>query len=187
MPIAPFILVGREALEIMFITLMITTFIKLNWSLYASAIVGIVAGFILGWQLGNLLAPYEWLMYGFLSAMMIYLYFTSHTMGQNIVNSVEKMGSGTSIAALVTIFVIFARESSEIFMFMFMASNNTIAGWMSASVAIALVVGMFPIIKNKVSAQVLFNVTRYAFLIFGLWFGYEALMHWHIFEHGHVL
>lgn len=187
MLIAPFILVGREALEIMFITLMITTFIKLNWSMYASAIAGIIAGFALGWQLGNLLEPYEWLMYGFLSAMMIYLYFTSHTMGQQIVSNVQRMGSGTSIAALVTIFVIFARESSEIFMFMFMANNNTLHGWMSASVAIAIIVGMFPLIKNKVSAHVLFKVTRFAFLVFGLWFGYEALMHWHVIEHSQVL
>jgi len=187
MPIAQFVLVGREALEIMFITLMITTFIKLNWSMYVSAFAGLLTGLVLGWQLANLLEPYEWLMYGFLSALMVYLYFTSHTESQKIIGRIQKMGTGTELAALVAIFIIFARESSEIFTFMFMATNNTIAGWMSASIAIALVAGAFPLIKNKVSAKLLFKVTRYAFLIFGLWFGYEALMHWHTFEHGHVL
>lgn len=187
MLIAPFVFVAREALEIMFITLMITTFIKLDWSMYVSAFAGLLTGLVLGWQLANLLEPYEGLMYGFLSALMIYLYFTSHTESQKIIDSIQKMGTGTKLAALVTIFIIFARESSEIFTFMLMATNNTIAGWMSASVAIALVAGAFPLIKNKVSAKVLFKVTRYAFLIFGLWFGYEALVHWHTVEHQHVL
>lgn len=185
---ATFLVVGREALEIMFITLMITTFIKLNWSMYTSAILGIAAGFFAGWQLGNLLESYESFMYSILAVLMLYLFLTADKTGQKISANIEKLGSAsvTGWAGSITMFIIWARESTEIFIFMLMPSNNTIAGWVSASIAVGLVIGMFPIIKNKVSANVLFKVTRYAFLVFALWFGYEALMHWHTIEHEHV-
>ena len=186
---APFLVVGREALEIMFITLMITTFIKLNWSMYASAMLGTAAGIFAGWQIGNLLESHESTMYLFLSVLMLYLFFTADKTGQQIAASIEKIGSSSiaNWAGLITMFIIWARESSEIFIFMLMPANNTMSGWLSASVAVGLVIGMFPIIQNKVSANVLFKVTRYAFLVFALWFGYEALMHWHTIEHEHVL
>jgi hypothetical protein len=186
---APFFIVGREALEIMFITLMIMTFIKLNWSMITSAFLGIIAGAVIGWQMSNLLAPYEGLMYGILSALMFYLFFSASTVGQQIVNSIEKVGSAvaTSWAGLITMFIIFARESSEIFIFMLMPINNTWNGWFSASIAVVLIAGMFPLIKHKVPANVLFKITRYAFLVFAIWFGYEAIMHYYSITHAHVV
>jgi len=186
---APFFIVGREALEIMFITLMIMTFIKLNWSMITSAFLGIIAGVVIGWQMANLLAPYEGLMYGTLSALMLYLFFSASAIGQQIVNSIEKVGSAgaTSWAGLITMFIIFARESSEIFIFMLMPINNTWNGWFSASIAVVLIAGMFPLIKHKVPANVLFKITRYAFLVFALWFGYEAIMHYYSITHIHVV
>ena len=65
----------------------------------------------------------------------------------------------------------------EIFVFMFQAVNNTSQGWLGAALAVAIVFGSFPLIKKHVPTATLFSVTRYAFLVFALWFGYEAWEH----------
>ena len=78
-----FVYVGREALEMMFLTLMVTTSLKVDTRVYASAAVGILSGIVFGVLLGELLEPYEVLMYGLLSALMFYLFFTSKNKRQN--------------------------------------------------------------------------------------------------------
>ena len=174
-----FVYVGREALEMMFLSLMVSSAIGYNWKLFASAGFGLVVGLIVGWGLGQALEPYEAVMYALLSALMLYLFYTSKDMAKHIKHHVEQIKqrqTGTLIG-LFTIFFIFAREFMEIFTFMFQAVNNTKDGWIGASLAIAIVFGVFPFIKKHLNTQTMFTVTRYAFLVFAFWFGYEAIEH----------
>jgi len=69
-----FVYVGREALEMMFLSLMVSSAIGYNWKLFTSAGVGLVVGLIVGWFLGQALEPYETIMYALLSALMLYLF-----------------------------------------------------------------------------------------------------------------
>lgn len=174
-----FIYVAREALEMMFLTLMVTSAITTNYKIYTAAAVGILSGLVFGIFLGELLEPYEVLMYGLLSALMFWLFFTSNNMAAHIKSHVDAIATNSTgiFVSMFTIWFIYARESMEIFVFMFQAVNNTPTGWLAAGLALALVGGSFPLIRKHVPTDTLFVVTRYAFLVFGLWFGYEAWEH----------
>lgn len=177
--ITSFVYVGREALEMMFLTLMVTSAISMNYKIYTAALVGILSGIVFGIMLGDLLEPYEVLMYGLLSALMFYLFFTSQDLAAHIkkhVDDIAKNQTGVWVG-IFTIWFIYARESMEVFVFMFQAANNTFNGWFGAILAAALVFVSFPLIRKYVPTSTLFTVTRYAFLVFGLWFGYEAWEH----------
>ena len=52
--ISSFVYVGREALEMMFLTLMVTSAISMNYKIYTAAIVGVLSGIIFGMFLGEL-------------------------------------------------------------------------------------------------------------------------------------
>ena len=176
--LASFVYVGREALEMMFLTLMVSTAIATSWRIYASAILGIFSGILVGYLIGEALEPYEAVMYGLLSALMLYLFYNSKDMAQHIKSHVDAIAQGTGFwVGLATIWFIYARESMEIFVFMFQAVNNTSQGWLGAALAVAIVFGSFPLIKKYVPTATLFSVTRYAFLVFAIWFGYEAWEH----------
>lgn len=177
--ITSFVYVGREALEMMFLTLMVMTAVTASWRVYGSAIVGILSGIVVGYFAGELLEPYEVLMYALLSALMFWLFFTSKGMAEHIKSHVDAIATRQTgvIAGLFAIWFIYARESMEIFVFMFQAVNNNPNSWLGAAVSAALVFGSFPIIRKHVQPATLFTITRYAFLVFGLWFGYEAWEH----------
>ena len=174
-----FVYVGREALEMMFLTLMVTTSLKVDTRVYVSAAVGILSGIVFGVLLGELLEPYEVLMYGLLSALMFYLFFTSKNMASHIKEHVDAIANNQTgvLVGMFTVWFIYARESMEVFVFMFQAVNNTVTGWFGAALAVALVAGCFPLIRKHVQPATLFTVTRYVFLVFGVWFGYEAWEH----------
>lgn len=174
--ISSFVYVGREALEMMFLSLMVSSAIGYNWKLYASAGLGLLTGLIVGWLLGQALAPYDGAMYLLLSLLMLYLFYTSKDMAMHIKTHVEqiKQGQTGTLVGLFTIFFIFAREFMEIFTFMFQEINNTKQSWLGAALAIAIVFGTFPFIRKNLNTQTMFTVTRYAFLVFAVWFGYEA-------------
>ena len=53
---------------------------------------------------------------------------------------------------------------------------NNIQGWLGAALAVAIVFGS-SLIRKHVPTATLFSVTRYAFLVFAIWFGYEAWEH----------
>ena len=180
--ITSFVYVGREALEMMFLTLMVMTAITTTWKVHGAAIIGILSGIVVGFIAGEFLEPYEVLMYALLSALMFWLFFTSKGMARHIKSHVDAIATKQAgvFAGLFTIWFIYARESMEIFVFMFQAANNNPISWMSAGLAVALVFGSFPVIKSNVKPATLFMVTRYAFLVFGVWFAYEALEHMHI-------
>jgi len=177
--ITSFVYVGREALEMMFLTLMVMTAITASWRVYGSAIVGVLSGIVVGYYAGELLEPYEVVMYALLSALMFWLFFTSKGMAEHIKSHVDAIATRQTgvIAGLFAIWFIYERESMEIFVFMFQAVNNNPNSWLGAAVSAALVFGSFPIIRKHVQPATLFTITRYAFLVFGLWFGYEAWEH----------
>ena len=174
-----FVYVGREALEMMFLTLMVAGAITTTWRVYSAAALGLLAGVVVGWYAGEALDPYEVLMYGLLSALMFWLFFTSKGMASHIKSHVDAIAENSKgvFMGLFAVWFIYARESMEIFVFMFQSVNNTPTSWLSAALAAALVFGCFPIIKKQVKPATLFTVTRYAFLVFGVWFGYEAIDH----------
>jgi len=180
--LASFIFVSREALEMMFLTLLISTTIGINWKVYSAGAVGLLTGLGTGIILGDFLKNYEVGMYAVLSFLMLYLFYTSKNMAKHIKGHVETIQSGQKgmLVGLFTIFFIFAREFMEVFSFMFMPINNTKDGWIGATLAIALIFGCFPIIRKHLNTSTMFKVTRYAFLVFAFWFGYEALEHAHI-------
>ena len=177
--LASFVYVGREALEMAFLTVMVSTAIGLNWKVYVPAFLGLITGIVSGWFLGEALEAYEVGMYALLSALMFYLFFNSKNMAKHLQQHVNYIRSGQTglFVGMFTIFFIFAREFMEICIFMFQSVNNTSDGWLGAGLAIALVFGGFPYLKKHIKTQTLFSITRYTFLIFALWFGYEAIEH----------
>ena len=67
----------------------------------------------------------------------------------------------------------------EINTFLFMnTSDPFIQKLIGAVIAAVIVVAGIPLMmKNKIIQRNLFSITRYAFLVFGLLFGYEAIAH----------
>lgn len=178
-----FIYVGREALEMMFLLFMITATVSLNRKMILAGVIGLASGVLGGMFLGELLEDYEVAMYALLSALMFYLFFTSNNLPAHIKEHVQAIADNTATfwAGMFTIWFIFFRESMETFTFMFQQANNTTNGWIGAVSATVLVLALYQVLRNYRDTRALFTVTRYAFLVFGVWFGYEALDHLHIF------
>ena len=57
--LASFIFVSREALEMMFLTLLISTTIGINWKVYSAGAVGLLTGLGTGIVLGDFLKNYD--------------------------------------------------------------------------------------------------------------------------------
>lgn len=176
-----FVYVGREALEMMFLLFMITSTISMDRKMIAAGVIGLISGAAGGLFLGELLEDYEVAMYAMLSALMFYLFFTSNNLPAHIKGHVTAIAnnSSTFLAGMFTIWFIFFRESMETFTFMFQAANNTTIGWTGAALAVIIVASLHQVLRNYKDTKALFTVTRYAFLVFGVWFGYEALEHMH--------
>jgi hypothetical protein len=60
---------------------------------------------------------------------------------------------------------------------MFQAVNNTQMGWTGAGIAVVVVASLYKVLQSYKDTRALFTITRYAFLLFGVWFGYEAVEH----------
>ena len=175
-----FIYVSLEVLEMVFLTYLIAGALKINIPTIISAILGLISGFIGGFFLAEILGPYEWASYGVLAVMMIYLFFNTVNIKKHIDMHVEQAKNGIGIFAGVgAIYIIYLRESMEINTFLFMNTADPFAQKLiGAAIAVTIVVASIPILmKNKVIQKNLFSITRYAFLIFGLLFGYEAFAH----------
>ena len=66
----------------------------------------------------------------------------------------------------------------EIFTFMF--SKSDAVSWTGAGFAVIVVAGLYKVLENYKHTKELLTITRYSFLVFAMWFGYEALEHAHI-------
>ena len=174
--------VGREALEMMFLLFMITATISMDKKMITAAVVGILAGGVGGMFLGEVLEDYEVLMYALLSALMFYLFVTSDNLPAHIKSHVDAIAKNTGAfwTGLFTIWFIFFRESMEIFTFMFQDVHDNVMGWTGAGLAVIVVASLHQVLRHYKDTRALFTITRYAFLVFGAWFAYEALEHAHI-------
>ena len=82
--IASIIYVGREALEMVFLTYFIASALRINAPTILAALAGLVSGVAGGFYLSTFLEPYEWASYGVLSVMMLYLFInTVNIKGKN--------------------------------------------------------------------------------------------------------
>jgi hypothetical protein len=173
------IYVGRESLEMMFLTLMVVTAIVIDKKILASAMLGLLCGLLGGFALGELLHDYEVLMYALLSGLMLYLFFTSANLPVHIKGHVDAIANRnkTNMVGYLVIWFIYFRESMEVFTFMFQRYNNTWEGWTGAGLAVIIVAGLYKWLVQYKDTKALFTITRYAFLAFAIWFGYEALEH----------
>ena len=178
--IASIIYVGREALEMVFLTYLIAGALRINLPTILAALAGLVSGVGGGYYLAEFLEPYEWASYGVLSVMMLYLFLNTVNIKKHIDMHVEQAKNGIGIFAGVgAIYIIYLRESMEINTFLFMNTADPFSQKLiGATIAVTIVVAGIPIIlKNKFIQKNLFSITRYAFLVFGLLFGYEAFVH----------
>ena len=178
--IGSIIYVGREVLEMVFLTYLIAGALRINVPTILAAILGLVYGIAGGYYLSAFLEPYEWASYGVLSVMMLYLFKNTVNIKQHIDMHVQQAKNGIGIfAGIGAIYIIYLRESMEINTFLFMnTSDPFIQKLIGAVIAAIIVVAGIPLMmKNKIIQRNLFSITRYAFLVFGLLFGYEAIAH----------
>ena len=190
--LASFIYVGREALEMMFLFLMVSATIPVTKKLVSVGALGLICGLIGGFLIGDILEDYEAIMYAMLSALMLYLFATSSNLPAHVKGHVQAIANRTAgyWAGLFTIWFIFFRESMEIFLFMFAPSsshslqlNNWMhisPHWTGAALAVIVVATLYKVLSNYKHTRELFTITRYAFLVFAVWFGYEAYEHHNI-------
>lgn len=175
--LASFMYVGREALEMMFLLFMITATVSVNKKMISAGAIGLLSGLAGGMLLGEFLEDYEVAMYAMLSGLMIYLFFTSNNLPVHIKGHVQAIADNTATfwAGMFTVWFIFFRESMEIFTFMFSPSEQV--SWAGAGFAVIFVSGLYKVLENYKHTKELFTITRYAFLAFAMWFGYEAFEH----------
>ena len=174
------IYVGREALEMVFLTYLIAGALKINIPTIISAILGLLSGLLGGFFLAEVLEPYEWASYGVLAAMMIYLFFNTVNIKKHIDMHVEQAKNGIGIfAGIGAIYIIYLRESMEINTFIFMNTEHALSQKIiGAGIAAIIVVAGIPLLfKHKLVQRNLFSISRYAFLLFGILFAYEAIAH----------
>ena len=149
--IASFIYVGREAIEIMLLSFMIINSIKLTKTLVLTALLGILLGGVLGHAIGDFLHGYDAYMYVGLSAMMFYLFFTSSSLPGKIKLSMEHLESNSiccaKIAGIFLVWLVFFRESVEIFVFMFQSVHNNLPSWIGAGASVLLIVFVYNYMK----------------------------------------
>ena len=102
------IYVGREILEMVFLTYLIAGALKINISTIITAILGLLSGLLGGFFLAEILEPYEWASYGVLAAMMIYLFFNTVNIKKHIDMHVEQAKNGIGIfAGIGAIYIIY--------------------------------------------------------------------------------
>jgi high-affinity Fe2+/Pb2+ permease len=151
--------------------------------------VGLLSGLAGGMLLGEFLEDYEVVMYVMLSGLMLYLFFTSHNLPAHIKSHVTAIADNTATfwAGMFTVWFIFFRESMEIFLFMFAPVGDSHTElthfsphWTGAALAVIVVATLYKVLSKYKHTRELFTITRYAFLVFAVWFGYEAYEHHNI-------
>ena len=93
---------------------------------------------------------------------------------------VEQAKSGIGIfAGIGAIYIIYLRESMEINTFIFMNTGDPLSQKIiGAGIAAVIVVAGIPLLmRHKLVQKNMFSITRYAFLLFGIMFSYEAIEH----------
>ena len=82
--ITSIVYVGREVLEMVFLTYLISGALRINVPTILAALTGLVSGIAGGFYLSTILEPYEWASYGVLSVMMLYLFINTVNIKKHI-------------------------------------------------------------------------------------------------------
>jgi hypothetical protein len=116
-------------------------------------------------------------MYAILSSLFLYLFIKNKEIVAHIKVHVDDISNSSSTVLFLTAFFIYGRESFEIFSNLFLNPN---ASWLAAfgAAIVAIVIYMFAR-DSKVKVYI-FKFGYWAYLMFAIWFGYEALEHLHI-------
>mgnify|MGYP000108246009 CR=1 FL=1 len=172
-----FVVTLIECLEIAFITLMLSHYTRAA-NIYMSSLVGLIAGIAAAYFLHDVLEDYEWAMYAILSVLFFYLFVKSNDIAAHIKEHFEEIESAQNTAiALATVFFVYSRESFEIFSALLL---NPESSWLLAGIAALLAAMVFIFARNSEYKRYVFKFGYWAYLAFGIWFGYEALEHLHI-------
>ena len=172
-----FVITLVECLEIAFITLLIsqTKVNKPTVTTYAS--LGLLGGLLSAYFLHDILENYEWLMYAILSSLFFYLFVKNKEIVAHIQAHVDDISNSSSTVLFLTAFFIYGRESFEIFSNLFLNPN---ASWLSAGLAAIVAIMIYMFARDSKVKVYIFKFGYWAYLMFGIWFGYEALEHLHI-------
>ena len=175
--VTSFVITLIECLEIAFITLLISqTSIKKS-TITTYALLGLVGGLLSAYYLHDLLENYEWLMYVILSSLFFYLFLNTKDIGKHIKAHVATISQTSPTVLFLTAFFIYGRESFEIFSNLFLNAN---ASWISAGLAAVVAVVIYIFARDSKIKEYIFKFGYWAYLMFAIWFGYEALEHLHI-------
>ena len=104
------IYVGREVLEMVFLTYLIAGALRITIPTILSALLGLISGIFGGYYLSEILEPYEWASYGVLAIMMFYLFVNTVNIKKHIDMHVQQAKNGIGIFAGVgAIYIIYLR------------------------------------------------------------------------------
>ena len=191
--VTSFIVTLIECLEIAFITLLL---VQTNTSkrdsekhlrqhlpvlpqvqIFMFGILGLIAGFLSAYFLHDILENYEWLMYAILSSLFFYLFVKNKEIVAHIKSHVDDISNSSSSVLFLAAFFIYGRESFEIFSNLFLNPNSS---WFAAGIAAIVAIIIYFFARDSKVKVYIFKFGYWAYLLFGIWFGYEALEHLHI-------
>ena len=191
--IATFVITLIECLEIAFITLLLVqTNIRKRDSekhlrqhlqvlpqvqIIMYGILGLIGGLLTAYYLHDMLENYEWLMYAILSGLFFYLFYRNKDIQKHIKEHVDNIRQSSSTVLFLAAFFIYGRESFEIFSNLFL---NPDASWSAAICAAIVAFMIYMFARDSKYTSYVFKFGYWAYLAFGIWFGYEALEHLHI-------
>ena len=191
--IATFVITLIECLEIAFITLLLVqTNIRKRDSekhlrqhlqvlpqvqIIMYGILGLIGGLLTAYYLHDMLENYEWLMYAILSGLFFYLFYRNKDIQKHIKEHVDNIRQSSSTVLFLAAFFIYGRESFEIFSNLFLNPN---ASWSAAICAAIVAFMIYMFARDSKYTSYVFKFGYWAYLAFGIWFGYEALEHLHI-------
>ena len=191
--IATFVITLIECLEIAFITLLLVqTNIRKRDSekhlrqhlqvlpqvqIIMYGILGLIGGLLTAYYLHDMLENYEWLMYAILSGLFFYLFYRNKDIQKHIKEHVDNIRQSSSTVLFLAAFFIYGRESFEIFSNLFLNPN---ASWSAAICAALVAFCIYMFARDSKYTSYVFKFGYWAYLAFGIWFGYEALEHLHI-------
>ena len=184
--VTSFVITLIECLEIAFITLLISQ-TKVNKQLvFKYAGLGLIGGLLSAYYLHDILENYEWLMYAILSSLFFYLFVKNKEVLQHIQQHVDDISHSSSTVLFLTAFFIYGRESFEIFSNLFLNPN---ASWIAAICAAIVAISIYMFARDSKIKVYIFKFGYWAYLMFAIWFGYEALEHLRLLldQHLHIL
>ena len=116
-------------------------------------------------------------MYAILSSLFFYLFVKNKEVRQHIQRHVDDISQSSSTVLFLTAFFIYGRESFEIFSNLFLNPN---ASWLVAFFAMIVAIMIYMFARDSKVKVYIFKFGYWAYLVFAIWFGYEALEHLHI-------